>query len=78
MFRVGIRKPTLSRREGKHLMPKKYLLRKNHQSDESCYEVSENLIFPINQHSDITYLEENYCGKGLKFFSVCAQVHWRQ
>jgi hypothetical protein len=55
MFRVGTRRPTVSRTEGQHLVPLKHLLRTKHQSDDACYAVSSNLIFPINYLSDIPY-----------------------
>jgi hypothetical protein len=74
MFQVGIRRPTISRTEGQHLVPLK-LLRTRHQNDDVCYAGSANLIFPINCHNCIKYLGKTYCGKGPQIFFPCAHVY---
>jgi hypothetical protein len=58
--------------------PLKTLIKQKHQSDEACYAVSANLIFPINYRNDIPHRKEIYCGRGLQIFFVCAQVYWSQ
>jgi hypothetical protein len=78
MFRVGTRRPTVSRTEGHHLVSLKAftnLLRRNHQSDNACYAVSVNVIFPINYLSDIPYLGKNILWKRAANFPwICSSL----
>jgi hypothetical protein len=39
------------------------MLRAKHEADGACYDVADNLICPINYHTDKAYLEIIYCGK---------------
>jgi hypothetical protein len=71
-FRVWKRMPTVSRTEGQHSRPIKILIKTKHQSDDSLFEVSANLIFPLNYHSDISHIEKIYCCKRLQILFLYA------
>jgi hypothetical protein len=51
--------PAVPRGEGHHLAPVKKFIRKEHESDDSCYVVSEKFIFPLTIPSGTGYLEKN-------------------
>jgi hypothetical protein len=42
----------------------KTFIKNKDQSDDACFEMSENLIFPINYHIDIVYVEKIIVAKG--------------
>lgn len=55
-------------RQGRHLVPLKTFIKNNHESDDARYEVTANLIFVINCHSHIPYLEKCIVAQVCKFY----------
>lgn len=67
---------SVSTTEAQHTVPLQIFIKDKASNDEAYYEVSAKLIFPINYHSDIPYLEKIYNVKRLQILFACAQVYW--
>jgi hypothetical protein len=66
IFQVGTRMPTVSGREGQHLVPLKIFINTKHRSDDAWYAVSANLIFSLCCKRIFLTLKKSIVTKGYK------------
>lgn len=64
MFPVGTGRPTIGRREGKHLVTLKAYIRSKTLKQRHLLASATKFDLSINQLRDNPYLVEIYCGKG--------------